>query len=423
MRSIFSHFLIYFLTALLSINVVIAQQEFPIGTCKTQYQFNGHRYNPALYDTFVSSGMNWFYYHIDDDTKQLLKSRNINNVIGGNNDGANELIKHYGSSHYSKWQAEENQDDAYSIGIKHKYGDTTTYKGVKCWSSEGLTSPKDSLMYGPHYYQEKIYHRYYYDATYQDPRDLKYIPRFSMALAYNPQLVNPNEKVCVIKVVGRYNQYTEVSPNNWRFDGVFDTVFRVDTLTVSRFNSNGSFKNMYFEDKGLDTIYYMYDTTTYSSGYGKASNPLLRNASSPTNSIMYLDIEAGTGIQFCVDWLRDDTLCTLYVDFAEVYDRFGWEPFILNPGFVAGRIKDYAQEMDFTNLKYFAPGGEPGSLDAIVPIRTVDSLIRSATHVNKNLSAGSYEHIFNSSSLTSRVYVYKLQAGDFISSKKMILLK
>jgi hypothetical protein len=48
---------------------------------------------------------------------------------------------------------------------------------------------------------------------------------------------------------------------------------------------------------------------------------------------------------------------------------------------------------------------------------------RIATLVDEYKPAGSYEQVFNASSLASGVYVYKLQAGDFISSKKMLLIK
>jgi hypothetical protein len=43
------------------------------------------------------------------------------------------------------------------------------------------------------------------------------------------------------------------------------------------------------------------------------------------------------------------------------------------------------------------------------------------------MNAGSYKVSFNAASaaggLASGVYIYKLQSGDFISSKKMVLLK
>ena len=42
----------------------------------------------------------------------------------------------------------------------------------------------------------------------------------------------------------------------------------------------------------------------------------------------YIDWESYTGIQFWVDWLRDDDLCTLYIDYVEVYDNNGWNDFI-----------------------------------------------------------------------------------------------
>ena len=50
-----------------------------------------------------------------------------------------------------------------------------------------------------------------------------------------------------------------------------------------------------------------------------------------------------------------------------------------------------------------------------------------ATLVNEYRSAGSYEVDFSPSSInhlpSSGVYFYRLQAGDFVENKKMILLK
>jgi endoglucanase len=46
-----------------------------------------------------------------------------------------------------------------------------------------------------------------------------------------------------------------------------------------------------------------------------------------------------------------------------------------------------------------------------------------ATLVNKRQASGSYSVKFNASNLPSGTYYYKLQSGDFIQSKKMILLK
>jgi len=46
-----------------------------------------------------------------------------------------------------------------------------------------------------------------------------------------------------------------------------------------------------------------------------------------------------------------------------------------------------------------------------------------AALVNEEKPAGSYEVNFNASRLSSGVYFYRLQAGSFIETKKMILLR
>jgi hypothetical protein len=45
------------------------------------------------------------------------------------------------------------------------------------------------------------------------------------------------------------------------------------------------------------------------------------------------------------------------------------------------------------------------------------------TLVNREKSAGSYEINFSSDGLTSGIYFYEIHSGDFIETKKMILLK
>jgi hypothetical protein len=43
--------------------------------------------------------------------------------------------------------------------------------------------------------------------------------------------------------------------------------------------------------------------------------------------------------------------------------------------------------------------------------------------VNENKAAGEYEIQWNPNNVPSGVYVYRLQAGDFVVSKKFIILR
>jgi hypothetical protein len=59
-----------------------------------------------------------------------------------------------------------------------------------------------------------------------------------------------------------------------------------------------------------------------------------------------------------------------------------------------------------------------------VKVQVFDVLGRVlATLVNERREAGIYEVSFNASSLSSGTYFYRLQAGSFVETKKMVLIK
>jgi hypothetical protein len=71
-----------------------------------------------------------------------------------------------------------------------------------------------------------------------------------------------------------------------------------------------------------------------------------------------------------------------------------------------------------TKIKYSIPQSSN------ILIKVIDILGNEvATLVNEEKPAGTYEINWNAANLPSGVYFYQLKAGDFIQTKKMLLLK
>jgi hypothetical protein len=71
-----------------------------------------------------------------------------------------------------------------------------------------------------------------------------------------------------------------------------------------------------------------------------------------------------------------------------------------------------------TNINYQIP------VDNFVSLKIYDILgAEVATLVNTNQTAGSYDVTFNASNLTSGIYFYKIESGNFVAVKKLMLIK
>ena len=71
-----------------------------------------------------------------------------------------------------------------------------------------------------------------------------------------------------------------------------------------------------------------------------------------------------------------------------------------------------------TIIKFAIPQSE------FVTMKVYDVLGREvSTIVNQSLTAGSYEVNFDASNLAAGMYIYQIKAGNFVSAKKMMLLK
>ncbi len=81
-----------------------------------------------------------------------------------------------------------------------------------------------------------------------------------------------------------------------------------------------------------------------------------------------------------------------------------------------------------TTIEYSIPTSSPlakgRTEEGFVTLKIYDVLGREvATLVNKKQSPGIYEVTFDASNLPSGVYIYKIQAGSFTQSRKLLLMK
>jgi hypothetical protein len=311
------------------------------------------------FKSYLECGFNSIWWGAYPDTKLYLDEF-PGILMAENGRSRKDFIHHYATSYYSKWEAEQNQKPN-RVGIKHQHGKETEWKGVKCWSSIGLKSPKISLIYGPHYRQEKRYKRWLYNDPGWSRFDVDYNVRFKMAVSYDSRMVSEDEDVCEIKVVYRcVRQY----PGGW--DPHEDFILLRKTLKIKDFPKGGAF-----------------DYISFNKTYEYSEKFMIPEFDNPAKSnYTYNDTEAGLGIQFQVDWLRKNDLCTLYVDHIEVYDNDGWNDMIKDPKGTAEKIKNYTKKFsDWSSIKYWFVHDEPYSLDAFMPYHIVDSIVTTTTGI------------------------------------------
>ncbi|GBD87125.1 hypothetical protein BMS3Abin03_01051 [bacterium BMS3Abin03] len=346
-------FLVFLL--LFAVNKTAAQdslqtaQEFPVGA------FLSHKPSQIILSSYDYSGLNTVNWLARDTTKDFLSNYN---VMAYNQEHQTDWINHYATGLYSKWEAEQNQIVDTLIGIKHKYGKAATWHDTLAWSTLGLSSPVDSLVYGPHYRQEKEYKRWLYG-----PKTVSYTARYNMALDYDPEQVNQYDEVCRITVKVRHGVWVNGVYTHHVQD---DTLGGPITLKVSDFPSNHSFQDFNIEQY------------SYLPGFPEQYLEDKMETPIPDNDTTYGDSNGDNGIEFCVEWLG---VGTLYIDYIEVYDNFGWNDLVEDSSTAAiaiQNIKTYAQSYSsWPNIIYWFGHDEPYSRDAFTPMHIVDSLLKA----------------------------------------------
>jgi len=139
----------------------------------------------------------------------------------------------------------------------------------------------------------------------------------------------------------------------------------------------------------------------YVAGYG---------TSSETHSYSFIDPSLNEGTySYRLKQIDYDGTCE-YSDVVEVDvnvpDVFALEQNYPNPFNPSTTISYSVPEIEFVTLKVYDVLGS-----------------EVATLINEEKELGSYEVEFNASDLTSGIYFYRLQAGSFVETKKMILFK
>ncbi|MCW9065850.1 MAG: hypothetical protein OQJ78_06085 [Ignavibacteriaceae bacterium] len=341
-------------------------QEFPIGST-FGYE---HRTNQTYHQIYDQTGFNRIEQDARQSTSQFLTDYNLGAV---NMKGINDYVYHYSSSYYSKWEAEVDTVAPY-IGAKHKFGKWARWKDTDtlCWSTEEMTEAGDSLVYGPHYHQEKWYRRWLYDdPNMSDKYDVRFITRYNMALVINDPSLQPNEEICRITVIVRH---APVINGHWDGETVVDdTLKETKTLYASDFQPYGQFKPIYFSNV-LSERWYKYPPEFQSPLDDKLNYP------APPCTV-WVDNNGNNGVEFRLEWLGN-TKCDLYIDNIEVYDDFGWKDYIEEPFITTQNIIQYAEQYadSFStwniNLANWMGCDEPSSIDSYIPLRIVDSLLK-----------------------------------------------
>lgn len=324
-----------------------------------------------------SAGFNYIIDNIIPDTTTPLNQ----NLIGIKESSPQDYIGYYSKGYYSKWEAERNEFVFGRVGFKHPhksdsvsiylYGQVEPHPidQVLCWATQrDIGHRVDSVLWGPHYHQDKRYDYGFWDP---DPK-ITYIASYRMAFSNIPQR-SQDDEVCKMKVTYSYRY------------GVFpDTHIVVIPITekmlrVGDFPSDSSFRNF--------TISYQLP-----DGYKVKDRRAPENMGASTDTL-YEDDVVLSGIEFKLEW---SGIGKLYIDYVEVYDSLVWGNGFKTDDITTAQtildIKTFAQNhSQIPKLNYWYVNDEPNSIDTYLPMRIVDSLVNTVTP-GKNTITEIYPH-------------------------------
>ncbi|MFC2084463.1 T9SS type A sorting domain-containing protein [Bacteroidota bacterium] len=222
---------------------------------------------------------------------------------------------------------------------------------------------------------------------------------------------------------------------NWeRYDSSSLSSYKLDIEDLDR---DGFFNDEVLVDSFSISDYSMYNSYKYSG---------ILSGSPRNEPISTIITETQWALVF------GDTVLVKFVEYLDIFlmediaDKYGTLWYMLEgpPDYLSGAIIDGVQygtlvsvkENEFNNLNFSLSQNYPNPFNPSttisysipekgwVKLKVFDMIGRETkTLVSKEQSPGNYVVVFDGSNLSSGIYFYKLQAGKFIDTKKMILVK
>ncbi|MBZ0180283.1 MAG: hypothetical protein K8F36_13400 [Melioribacteraceae bacterium] len=339
--------LIFYLFLLFSIKLY--SQEFPIGVFLNTSDDTSYTRNNN-YQQVRNSGVNTVLQYIKNSNQDSLAI--FDNIIATNLDRAEDLIHHYSSGYYTRWEAE---DTVVGIvpGIKLITGSVTQND---CRAIVGTDQIDTFLVDGPDYIQDRKYR-------------LLYTPYFGASVEY--------------KVNFRLRTTPPFIGGNGSFGGNSPLqTYNICEISVVYRTQSGNDSTLASKVLTSDSLSYIYDnyslTYTIPDSIGNEPATIHRQEFNPIDKIGYPDKSGETafGVKFRVKWFGN---YNLYCDYIEVYDKEIWEEYLDDSGTFNNLIKSYAQQFSgWSNLRSWYSLDEPRTIDNYEPYRIVDSVLNSA---------------------------------------------
>lgn len=227
-----------------------------------------------------------------------------------------------------------------------------------------------------------------------------------------------------------YFRYDMVPTLNWR---MADSVIVDSTGIVSNIN----FRVIPLPDSGLAVISGTVKTNTGVNVIGAvvyvldANNEIVNYAVSDQSGQYRIDglMPGSYTVKSDKIYLNSQSTFTVAMDYNA--NMFKTLAFVMSPDNVTGIGNSSETPQNFALLQNYPNPFNPSTTISFnvaelrhVTLKVYDILGKEVANlVSENLAPGSYSVTFNASVLPSGMYFYKLQAGDFVSVKKMTLIK